>query len=56
MFNVKIIFEMNGTEFVTLDRPVTPYLQCGNITRIGPNDEMFSEPYQKHNQKCCPCL
>ena len=52
---VKTVYEVNGTEFITLGRPVIPYIQCRNITRIGPNDEIFSEPDQKHKRKCCPC-
>ena len=51
-FMVKIVYEVNGTEFVTQDRPVAPYLQCHNVTRIGPNDGLFPEPDQKLNQNC----
>lgn len=51
-FIVKIVYEVNGAKFVTQDRPVTPYLQCHNVTRIGPNDALFSEPDPKLNQIC----
>ena len=53
-FLIKIVYEVNGTEFVTLSRPVTPYLHCRNSTRIVPNDKMFKLD-QNHNRKCCPC-
>ena len=48
-FAVKIMYEVNGTEYVTVDRPVTPYFNCPDIARIGPDDKMFSESDKKHD-------
>lgn len=44
---VKIAYEVNGTEYITVDRPVTPYFKCLDIARIGPDDKMFSGSNQK---------
>lgn len=52
-FAVKIGYKINGKEYITIDRSVTPYFKCPNIARIGPHDKMFPESDQKHDGQDC---
>ena len=30
-----------GKEYITIDRPITPYFRCTDIAKIGPKYKMF---------------
>ena len=52
-FGVKIGYKINEKEYVTPDKPVTPYFKCHEIARIGPHDKMFPESDHEHNVDDC---
>ena len=52
-FAVKIAYKINEKEYITADRPVTPYFKCPNIGRIGPHDKMFPKSDHKHDGQDC---
>lgn len=52
-FGVKIGYKINANEYVTQDKPVTPYFKCPEIARIGPHNKMFPKSDHKHHGEDC---
>ena len=52
-FIVKIGYTINGKEYITIDRPITPFFKCTDIAKIGPKDKMFPNLSHKKDGRDC---
>lgn len=52
-FVIKIAYQLQGKEFITESKAVTPYFKCSDVSSIGPHHAMFIVQNQTHSKGDC---
>ena len=52
-YAVRFVYQLDGKQHISEDRVFTPYLQCHDISSIGPHDKMFKTIDHTHPDGDC---